>query len=68
MNSEFSTMQKELDTLRMRVADLQNQETPPPPDVAQLEEDVRQQEENLEKHKAKVDFMRVFACLFLDDQ
>lgn len=57
-NKKTQGYKKQLDRLRMTVADLQNQETPPPPDVAQLEEDVKQQEENLEKHKAKMDEIR----------
>ena len=44
----------------MTLAELQNQDTPPPPDVSQLEEEVKLLEENLGNTKDKVRIMSVF--------
>lgn len=44
-----SILQKKLATFRTTVTELQNQDIQPPPDISQLEDDVKQQEERFQK-------------------
>ncbi|KAG0718336.1 Structural maintenance of chromosomes protein 6 [Chionoecetes opilio] len=57
-NKKSQQYKRKMDTLRMTLGDLQNQETPPLPNIAQLEEDVRQQEESLTVAKANMEKIR----------
>lgn len=50
----FFYQQIKMDKLRLQFADLQNQEEPAPPDVSQLEEDVKQQEVFLKEAESNV--------------
>lgn len=46
--------QTALDKLRFKLAELQNQEEHPPPDLSQLEEEIKQQEARLAKEQESV--------------
>ncbi|MPC18010.1 Structural maintenance of chromosomes protein 6 [Portunus trituberculatus] len=57
-SSKIQGYKKELGSLRMTLAELQNQETTPPPDVTQLEEEVKQLEAKMGNAKAKMEEIR----------
>lgn len=54
-NKKMKQHQRKLDTLRMKITELQNQDIQQPPDISQLEDDVKQQEELLQKAQASVE-------------
>ncbi|XP_071550268.1 structural maintenance of chromosomes protein 6-like [Panulirus ornatus] len=49
---------RKVDQLRLQLADLQNQEEPSPPDVSQLEEEIKQQEVILKEAKDHLEEVR----------
>ncbi|XP_042204993.1 structural maintenance of chromosomes protein 6-like isoform X2 [Homarus americanus] len=55
---KLTCSKKKMDQLRLQLADLQNQEEQPPPDVSQLEDDIKQQEVALIEAQASLEKLK----------